>query len=469
MEQLGESKWLRVGDGSYKALGLAVVRDDLFYLLDPVGKVYQYQYDPQYAVVEEEILVQSLVTNTNVSAAVSEMAREHREITVEYEALMDSTGMIDGKVYLSDLRGAEFSYIDYEDTVRSLYASIAAGDGPDVLILDNLDASALMEQGMLADLNELLDTSVVYPVLCEPFAQDGKQYGLPTQFYPWMVGSIGDMPKMDTFDDLGNAILAGKTAGDYKGWAYPIPEEALRALEGVTITMTEYGDFFPTLYFAWQQELLDGDRSTIEAFLQQGKQLGEHMNLRTFLHGPSMRSNFSREYFGVTSMFCSPMLYPFYLMTSCGVDPYYGSSDGTDVHVHLTLMPDTQGNTLCQPGTVVAIPANSKHKEAAARFIETLLSEAVQTNPLLSEGFPAVPEYSRARFNYNHFYEVENRTLKEDPMELFEEMTLCIPDDPMMEGRLFQAANKYWIGEQTLEQAVEDIYNLLQTMRAEQQ
>lgn len=466
MEQLDETKWLRMGSSYYKATGFAVARDDLFYLLDPMGKVYQYQYDPEHTVVEEAIRVQSLVKNANVSAAVSEMAREHREITAEYETLMESIGMTD-KVYLSDMRGAEFSYANYEDTVRNLYDSIAAGNGPDVLILDNLDAAALMEQGMLADLSELIDTSVVYPALREAFAQDGKQYGLPTQFYPWIVGSIGDMPQMDTFDDLGNAILAGKAMGDDKQVQHPVPGETVRAFEGVTITMTEYGDLFPMLYSAWQQKLLDGDRSTIQAFLQQGKQLGEHMNLKDFVFEPYMRANFSQQYFGLTSMFCSPMLYPSDLMSRCGTAPYYSSSD--DPTTHIALMPDTQGNTLCQPGTVDAIPANSQHKEAAARFIEALLSESVQTSPLVNEGFPAVPEYLQARFDYTNSYNTEDRTLQEDPMKLFEQMDLCIPDDPLLEGRLLQAASGYWVGEQTLDEATDNIQTLLQTMRAEQQ
>lgn len=64
---------------------------------------------------------------------------------------------------------------------------------------------------------------------------------------------------------------------------------------------------------------------------------------------------------------------------------------------HVALLPDTQGNTVCQPNTVAAIPATSQHKEAAALFIEALLSESVQTHTLITQGFPAVPDYVQAQ------------------------------------------------------------------------
>lgn len=256
------------------------------------------------------------------------------------------------------------------------------------------------------------------------------------------------------------------------------------------MTMQTYGDFFPMLYVAWQQELLNGDRRTIEAFLQEGKQLGQHMGLQPYDYSDfGGRSNMSGYALGATSMFCSPVESPFDLLALFGTS---GSSDTPDSYIsaagryaeqqasspdsidipdgHIALMPDTQGNTLCQPGTVAAIPANSKHKEAAARFIEMLLSEAVQTDTQqMGEGFPAIPAYTQAKFEYHNLYWAKNLILKDNPIQLLDHMDCCIPDDPLLEGRILQAAIGYWIGEQTLEQAVEDIYNLLQTMRAEQQ
>lgn len=234
-------------------LGLAVVRDDLFYLMEPIGRVYQYEYDPEYTVVEEEIKVVSILPNEAVEMAVTELAREHREITVEYEYLIEDTSLVDLHLILSPYKDPMYSYSNYEDVVRGLYASIAAGNGPDVLLLDDLDASALIKQGMLADLNEFVDTSVVYPVLCEPFAQDGKQYGLPTWFYPWIVASRGDMPKMDTFDDFKNAVLTGTphvNVNDYyfkeiePGHYTSTDEPTSEIPEGVHFSFSSYGELF---------------------------------------------------------------------------------------------------------------------------------------------------------------------------------------------------------------------------------
>lgn len=309
MEQLGESRWLRVGNANFMPLGLAVVRDDLFYLMESIGRVYRYEYDPEYTVVEEEIKVVSILPNKAVETAITELAREHREITVDYQYLFEDTSF-DTHLVLRPFNNSEDSYSNYEDVVRSLYASIAAGDGPDVLLLDDLDASVLIQQGMLSDLNEFLDTSVVYPALSEAFAQDGKQYGLPTWFYPWIVSSWGDMPKMDTFDDLKNVILSGTEHVSL--YSIEMDERKPDKPEGVNISMIHYGELFSMMYIAWKQQLLTGERAVIEAFLQQGKQLGEHMDLwPNAAFTARWNSSWSHHFKSMdANMACAGMIFP---------------------------------------------------------------------------------------------------------------------------------------------------------------
>ena len=128
--------------------------------------------------------------------------------------------------------------------------------------------------------------------------------------------------------------------------------------------------------------------------------------------------------------------------------------------------------------TVASIPANSQHKEAAALFIETLLSEPVQTDTLLSQGFPAVPEYVQAQLDQSGYTGYGSKTsydsntiftLEENPAKLFGEIDLCIPDDPVLESRFLEEAGAYWEGQKTLDEAVDSICNMLQTMQAERQ
>ena len=476
-----------MGNANFMPLGLAVVRDDLFYLMEPIGRVYQYEYDPEYTVVEEEIKVVSILPNEAVEMAVTELAREHREITVEYEYLIEDTSLFDWHLILSPYKDPMHSYSNYEDVMRSLYASIAAGNGPDVLLLDDLDASALIKQGMLADLNEFVDTSVVYPALCEPFAQDGKQYGLPTWFYPWIVASWGDMPKMDTFDDFKNAVLTGTphvNVNDYyfkeiePGHYTSTDEPTAEIPEGVHFSFSSYGELFSMMYLTWKEQLLTGDRAVIEAFLQLGKQLGEHMDLWPFASSPvRWNSSWIHHFKNMdANMACSGMISPLDTLIgfSCSAD------EALSTHGHAALLPDTQGNTVCQPNTVAAIPATSRHKEAAALFIEALLSESVQTHTLITQGFPAVPDYVQAQleqYGYDGYGSKESGkedadivfALEENLTELFGEIELCIPDDPVLESRFLEEAGAYWEGQKTLDEAVDDICNMMQTMQAEQQ
>ena len=101
-----------------------------------------------------------------------------------------------------------------------------------------------------------------------------------------LVTSRGDIPKMDTFDDLKNAVLTGAPHVNVSDYYFEEPEpghyvstdETTSEIpEGVHFSFASYGDLFPIMYLTWKQQLLTGDRAVIEAFLLQTEQLGKHV------------------------------------------------------------------------------------------------------------------------------------------------------------------------------------------------
>ena len=462
LEQLAEGDRLRVGRPGQQVRGLAVAQDNIFYLCAN-DRIYRYEYDPALPAVTEQITVFSLRQNYLIQEAVGRLAVEQPELGIDYQYVLP-VGSGYG-LYLNE----EFLLSTYEDAVRSLYTSIAAGNGPDVLILDDLDPRSLMQQGMLEDLSGLVDTSSILPAVRDAFSVDGKQYAAPARFYPWVVGSWGEMPPMDDFDSLRDAILAGKAGGEYTD-----PETGFSSVRGLALSIQTHNDLFAILYPAWQQKLT-ADPSAAQEFLEQGQQLAQHMGLTAKdvwtrnTRGISFTQPFSEK--DHTELFCDSVLYPDGLTVRF---LFYEEPDVVQ-DGHLALLRDTQGLAVCYPGTAAAIPANSAHKEAAAEFIRFLLSEPMQqygktASESYMEGVASVPSAWDSLFegwDKADSFADGISYLKDDPAALLENVEQCLLPDPALEARVEEIAVECWIGKRTLEQASSDLAELLQTMQAE--
>ena len=89
------------------------------------------------------------------------------------------------------------------DAISKLNTKIAAGDGPDVLLLDKLNADSYIENGLLRNISSVLDEKEHYTNIAAPFERDGKIYGVPMEFHLMAihaekkaVNSIGSLGKL---------------------------------------------------------------------------------------------------------------------------------------------------------------------------------------------------------------------------------------------------------------------------------
>lgn len=104
------------------------------------GRLIRYTYDPDTAeVTDSRLKVYSLKENDTVRQAMALFMTAYPDITVEYEVGME-----------------EGSSVTREDALKNLNTRIMAGQGPDVLVLDDMPIDTYTEKGVLMDLGTLL-------------------------------------------------------------------------------------------------------------------------------------------------------------------------------------------------------------------------------------------------------------------------------------------------------------------------
>lgn len=183
---------------------------------DEDGKLMSYKYDEKaVATSKKTVSVYSLYDSPTVRLALSEYKRLHPEVMVSYETPLSQNDGGNGPMPLMMEQGGGASStagegLTEEDALRALNAAILAGDGPDVIILDNLPLESYIDQGILEDISGLLEGADVFENITAPFIKDGKMYAVPTRFsMPLLFGARGDVEKYNTFDGLVEGIVAG--------------------------------------------------------------------------------------------------------------------------------------------------------------------------------------------------------------------------------------------------------------------
>ncbi len=169
-------------------------------------KLLRYHWDNSLPAASSDALtIWSLQDNATVRSAIVEFRKKHPESDMSYiVATADST-------------------LSADSILQALNAELLTGSGPDVLILDNIDYQSYAQQGLLADLSQVIDTSKLSQNIVAPFITNGAAYVLPARFsVPILYGEVGTVESLTTLDALKSAILACKPRPDanYNDEAY---------------------------------------------------------------------------------------------------------------------------------------------------------------------------------------------------------------------------------------------------------
>ena len=217
MEQLIDGSLCSMSDPLKEFVGM-VQLGDVFWVLYSGGQLKQYVYDPTVSAVPENYMrVWGLYEDDDIRRAVSAFGQAHPDFYITYEhPLSEDTGMT------------------REDAMKVLSTELATGNGPDVLLLDELPYDTYVEKGVLADLTATLDgTGERYmDAVRASYERDGGQYAMPMSMaMPVLMGArdkIQGLASLEQLAELAEAARVSQPEGSLFGFSRA--EDALRLL-----------------------------------------------------------------------------------------------------------------------------------------------------------------------------------------------------------------------------------------------
>ncbi len=184
MEQVVDGTLNSLSDPSCGLADGLLLEDNVFLLVRSSGEVMRYVYDPDTpAIPEIRLKAYSLRENGQLKTVISSYQAEHPEVYIQYETGMD-----------------ENLAVTREDALKKLNTEIAAGKGPDILILDDMPIDSYVEKGVLMDLSPYVKDKTedkYFTNILRSFETPEGIYALPGQFRMFlMVGRQEDIEKM---------------------------------------------------------------------------------------------------------------------------------------------------------------------------------------------------------------------------------------------------------------------------------
>lgn len=191
MEQIIDGGRCTLGNPSYAVKEIIMMADHTFLILfggdrlhssemfggSSDGRLIRYTYDPDAVSVSAgRLKVYSLKENDTIRQAVALFLTAYPDIAVEYEVGMEAG-----------------SSITREDALKNLNTRIMAGQGPDVLVLDDMPIDSYLEKGMLLDLSTILSSlsgeEEVFESIVQALKKEGQVPIMPCEIQlPVMMG-----------------------------------------------------------------------------------------------------------------------------------------------------------------------------------------------------------------------------------------------------------------------------------------
>lgn len=230
MEQLIDGSLCSMSDPLKGFVGMAQL-GDAFWVLYSGGQLKQYAYDSSVSSVPENVMrVWGLYEDDDIRRAVSAFGQAHPDFYITYEhPLSEDTGMTK------------------EDAMKVLSTELAAGSGPDVLLLDGLPYDTYVEKGVLADLTATLDgTGERYmDAVRASYKRDGGQYAMPMSMsMPVLMGerdNIQNLTDLDQLAQLAEAARVSRPEGSLFGFCRADAALTLLAMGSAGSWMNESG------------------------------------------------------------------------------------------------------------------------------------------------------------------------------------------------------------------------------------
>ena len=250
MEQIIDGSLCTFSNPSYEILGMVMLSDNEFLTLFVNGRLVRYVYDPDVATVPaDKLKVYSLKENDTMRQAIALFMMAYPGVAVEYEIGM-----------------GEDSSVTREDALKKLNTRIMAGEGPDVLILDDMPLDSYIEKGMLSDMSTILENlsgeEEIFDNIAQAMKKEGKVYAMPCEIQiPVMMGADKYISQLKDLESIANMVEEMRGDNPGKDLLYICTEKGIMRY------------FAMSCVPAWTTESGELDSEAIAQFLEQTKRI----------------------------------------------------------------------------------------------------------------------------------------------------------------------------------------------------
>ncbi|MDE7340308.1 MAG: extracellular solute-binding protein [Lachnospiraceae bacterium] len=250
MEQLIDGKLCSLGNPAYNIQSMIALENNEFLALFEGSRMIHYVYDPDIPTKpSEKLVVYGLEDNETIRQAINLYQTQNPEVYIEFECGMSGDNSV-----------------TREDALKSLNTKIMAGEGPDILLLDNMPLSSYIDKGMLLDLSSFLSQLSGEEVLLENILDavktDEQIFMVPCEIkLPVMMAEKQYLSQADSLEgiaDMMEKLREEEPEQDLFGYC---SEKGILRLFSITCAP------------AWMTENGDMNKEAVREFLQQTKRI----------------------------------------------------------------------------------------------------------------------------------------------------------------------------------------------------
>lgn len=470
MEQLIDGELCSLGNPSFAIQSMVALENNEFLALFEGCRMIHYVYNPDIPTIpSEELVVYSLEDNEIVRQAVNLYQSGHPDVHIRFECGIIGDSMT------------------REDALKSLNTKIMAGEGPDVLLLDNMPLSSYIDKGLLMDLNPLLmqlsGEEVLFENILDAFRTDGQIYAVPCEIkIPMMMADERHLSGADSLEgiaDMMEDLRAANPGQDLIG--YCSEKGIMRLFSPVSVPM-------------WMTESGELDREAVREFLVQTRRIYDAqmdgIPDRALERYQEIAQNYE-IYNGVASYEDSDYVRESGQNKMKYVGGYYRALFGSFSCMDLVSIQqikgfeavdwapvEGQGGHVFQAESLLGINAASEHTELAEDFLKVCLGKENQS--YLYKGLPvnraALDEKFRAPEDLGsdgmygsvvtdgedgnvivliYYWPKEEEISRY--MKYIEALDTAYIENDVMENVVYEEGAAYFQGTKSLEEAVDDI------------
>lgn len=482
MEQILDGNLSLLSNPDYWIIDMLQLEDNVFLGLFTGGKLIKFTYDPNVpAVPENMITIYSLREDANIRQAVSLYQVKHPDVFVSYQIGMGSGDAV-----------------TREDAIKKLNTEIMAGEGPDLIVVDELPFDSYVDKGMLVDLTDYLaqysSEEPLFDNVIEAMKRDGKAYAAPaTIAVPYIVSGADGLENITDLPGLAEVVEKLREEN---------PGQDLMAIGGERGLMKR---FAATSEPGWITTEGTIDREILGEYLEQCKRifdaqmegLGEEVR-EQYEHRMERVSEFNGIdaeetewsinsdmlfYIGKETKMMTgwiPSQYEYTQMISIDKNKEFENTKAVPMQ--------GQCSQVFKPSTMLAVSAASAQPEAALEFMDAFLSADVQgvydglpiNQNAYDIQFTPNPEYLGENGEYGSWVSSDadgNRVsfqsfwASDDEIADFKKKlsmvnTAYIPD-MMLENAVFTQGISYMRGEQSMDETLDAIEKAVAIYMAE--